>query len=104
VKVILVMGHSSCGAVKAALAVADGSKSYPPDKYGAIGPVVDLIVPSIKALPANKRNLGQATAANAQDQAKIIEAKDPIIAPAVKAGKIKVVSAVYDIATGTVGL
>jgi carbonic anhydrase len=103
-KLILVLGHSDCGAVEAAISVADGSKSFPPSKYGAIGPVVDLIVPSVKALPADQRDLPHATVKNAQDQAKIIEAKDPIIAPAVKAGKLKVVSAVYDLATGQVSL
>jgi carbonic anhydrase len=104
VQLILVLGHSDCGAVKAAISVADGSESFPPSRYGAIGPVVDLIVPSVKALPADQRDLAHATVKNAEDQAKIIEAKDPIIAPAVKAGKLKVISAVYDLVTGQVSL
>jgi carbonic anhydrase len=103
-KLILVLGHSDCGAVKAAISVADGSNSFPPSTYGAIGAVVDLIVPSVKALPADQRDLAHATVKNAEDQAQIIEAKDPIIAPAVKAGKLKVVSAVYDTGTGRVSL
>lgn len=104
VKLIMVLGHSNCGAVKAAISVADGSKSFPPDKYGAIGPVVDLIVPSVKALPADQRSVENCIVANAKDQAKIIASKDPIVAPAVKAGKLKVVSGVYDIASGKVTL
>ncbi len=104
VKLIMILGHSNCGAVQAAISVADGSKSFPPDEYGAIGPVVDLIVPSLKALPADQRSVENCIVANAKDQAEIIAAKDPIIAPAVKAGKVKVVAGVYDVAVGNVTL
>lgn len=104
VKLLVVLGHSNCGAVDAALAVADGKKSFPPAKFGAIGPVVDLVVPVVKALPPAKRNLDDAIAANATAQAKILASKDPIIAPAVKSGDVKVVSGVYDLASGQVSL
>jgi carbonic anhydrase len=104
VKVIMVLGHSDCGAVKSAIKVAHGEASYPPDKYGAIGPVIDAIVPTVKSLPPDQQKLAPVTLANAQAQAKILAAKDPIIAPAVAAGKVHVVSAVYDIGTGTVSL
>lgn len=104
VKVLLVLGHSDCGAVKAAIGVADGSAHFPSDHYGSIGTVIEPIVATAKALPADKRNVVDVTLANAQEQAKIIAAKDPIVAPAVKAGKLKVVSSVYDIASGEVPL
>jgi carbonic anhydrase len=104
VKLVMVLGHSDCGAVKAAIEVAKGTKSYPASKYGAIGAFVDAILPPIKSLPTAQRTLESATAANASAQAKSIAAKGPIIKPAVDAGKIRVVSAVYDIATGKVSL
>jgi carbonic anhydrase len=75
VKLILILGHSNCGAVKTALGVADGSAHFPADKYGAIGAVVDAIVPTVKALPQAERTLERATTANAAAQADAITAK-----------------------------
>ena len=104
VKLVMILGHSDCGAVKAALEVAKGTKSYPASKYGAIGDFVDAIVSPIKSVPPAQRTLESATAANASAQAKAIAAKGPIIKAAVDAGKIRVVAAIYDIASGKVSL
>jgi carbonic anhydrase len=103
VKLVLVMGHSDCGAVKAALEAVNGHE-FPASKYGAIAEVVGAIVPVVKALPPNQRTLDQAIAANASFQATAFAAKDPIIKAAVDGGKIKVVAAVYDIPSGKVNL
>jgi len=103
VPLIVVLGHTDCGAVKAAISVADGKATYPPEQYGAIGEVVGRIVPAVQALPVAGRTLAASIAANAAAQAKDLESRDPIIAPAVKAGRLRVVAAVYDIRTGRVG-
>jgi carbonic anhydrase len=104
VKLVLVLGHSNCGAVKAAIDVANGKASYPRNKFGAIGPVVNLIVPAVKSLPRNRRTVPRVTTANAERQAQTLASKGPIIASAVKSGQIKVISAVYDIGSGRVNL
>jgi carbonic anhydrase len=104
VKLIMVLGHSDCGAVKAAISVANGSKTYPPSKYGAIGPVVDAVVPTVEAIPSASRTLQACTSANASNQAESLANSDPIIKPAVQAGTLWVVPAVYNVPNGRVKL
>jgi carbonic anhydrase len=104
VKLVMVLGHSDCGAVKAALEVAHGAKSYPAKKYGAIGDVVDEVVPAVRGIPAGKNAVGQGVVANARAQAAALRGREPIIAPAVRRGDLKVVVAVYDIGSGRVSL
>jgi carbonic anhydrase len=104
VKLVMVLGHTDCGAVEAAIAVADGSRVYPPDEFGAIGPVVDAVVPAVESLPADQRALPDCVAANARAQAAKIAETGPIIGPAVEKGTVSVVAAVYEIETGRVEL
>ena len=104
VKLVIVLGHTDCGAVKAAMEVADGARAYPPAEYGAIGPVVDAVVPAIESLPADQRALPDCVAANARAQAAELAGKGPIIGPAVESGTVSVVAAVYEVETGRVDL
>jgi carbonic anhydrase len=104
VKLVMVLGHSNCGAVTAAIEVANGESSYPADEYGAIGEVVDRIVPSIGDLPPAERTLPRAVEMNAAAQAADLAERGPIVRQAVEAGQIAVVAAVYDIASGAVAL
>jgi carbonic anhydrase len=104
VKLIMVLGHSDCGAIKAAISVANGTKSYPPSKYGAIGPLVDAVVPTVKAIPTSQRTLQACTSANASNQATELANSDPIVKPAIRAGTLWVVPAVYNVPNGRVRL
>jgi carbonic anhydrase len=104
VKVVMVLGHSDCGAVKAAIGTVSEGKSYPASKYGQIGAVIDLLVPAVRSLPADERNLARCVPANAIAQAQDLAARGPIVAPAVAAGKVQVVAAVYNIANGAVSV
>jgi carbonic anhydrase len=104
VKLVMVLGHSNCGAVTAAIEVANGEASYPPDEFGAIGEVVDRIVPSIRTLAAAERTLPAAVERNAAAQAADLAERGPIVRQAVESGQIAVVAAVYDIASGAVAL
>jgi carbonic anhydrase len=104
VHLVMVLGHSNCGAVKAAIEVANGKKTFPAKKYGAIGRVVDPIIGPVRSLPRSQRTLARAITANAQAQALAIAGRRPIISSAVRSGQIQVVPAVYDIRTGRVSL
>jgi carbonic anhydrase len=104
VKVVMVLGHSDCGAIKAAIGVVENGKSYPADKYGSIGPVIDQLLPAVRSLPAGQRNLKRCVPANAIAQAADLAGRGPIVAPAVAAGKVRVIAGVYNIANGAVSI
>jgi carbonic anhydrase len=104
VKLVMVLGHSNCGAVTAAIEVANGTASYPADEYGAIGTVVDRIVPPIQEVPSADRTLTACVRVNAVAQAADIASRGPIVKQAVEAGQVAVVAAVYDLETGEVSL
>lgn len=104
VKLVLVLGHSDCGAIKAAIAAVSEGKTYPASKYGAIGAVIDLLVPAVKGLPAGQRTPGRCIPANAIAQAQNLASRGPIIAPAVATGQIQVLAGVYNIANGAVSI
>jgi carbonic anhydrase len=92
-KVILVLGHAGCGAVKAAIQ----GKAVP----GQISSLFPHIQPAIDQAGSD---LAAVTKANAEIQAKLLRESSPVIAPMVKDNKLKVVAGVYDIATGKVTL
>jgi carbonic anhydrase len=92
-KVILVMGHANCGAVKSTIQ----SKQVP----GQISALFPHIQPAVdQAGP----NLEAATKANAKIQASLLRQSSTVISGLVKENKLKVVAAYYDLATGVVSL
>jgi carbonic anhydrase len=92
-KVILVMGHGNCGAVKATIQAKEvpGQISA---LYPHIQPAVDQAGPNLEA----------ATKANAKIHAALLRQASTVIAGFVKEGKLKVVPAYYDIVKGNVTL
>jgi carbonic anhydrase len=87
-KVILVMGHASCGAVKATIQAKD-----PPGQISALDPHIQPAVD--QAGP----NLEAATKANAKIQAALLGESSTVV-KGLMTGKLKVAAAYYDIATG----
>ncbi len=99
-KLIVVLGHTNCGAIKGA---ADDAK------LGNLTAMLANIRPSLAKLnysgvPSSKdKKLVQMLAdQNAKDAAKMIVDKSEVIATLVKEGKVKIVSAMHDISTGKV--
>jgi carbonic anhydrase len=104
VLLVMVLGHSNCGAVKAAIKVANGKASFPRAKFGAIGPMLRPVVGAVKSMPKKQRTLNRSVAVNAKIQAKRLAAAGPIMNHAVASGQVMVVAALYDIRDGSVSL
>jgi len=89
-KVILIMGHAACGAVKATIQ----GKQVPGQisaLYLHIQPAVDQAGPDLEA----------AIKANAKIQAALLRQASTVVSSLIKENKLKVVSAYYDIASGS---
>lgn len=92
-KVIVVMAHSGCGAVKATIQ----AKEVP----GQISALYPHIQPAIDQAGTD---LVAATQANAKIQAALLRQSSTVIAGLLKEKKLKVVAAYYDVGTGIVTL
>jgi carbonic anhydrase len=93
VKVVLVLGHSNCGAVKAAMK----SDTVP----GQISSLYKHLRPAVEQ---SGGNLDKAIEANAKIQANLLRTSSTVIRDAVKGGTVKVESGVYDLGSGKVTL
>jgi carbonic anhydrase len=99
---ILVLGHSNCGAVDAALKVVKSNAQLPghlPELITAIKPAA---ITGAKLAPNDMLNY--AIADNVRRQVLRLKAAAPIVAKAYRDRKIDIAGGVYDIATGKVTL
>ena len=93
IKAILVLGHSSCGAVDATIK----GKAVP----GQISSLFPHIQPGVDQ---GGMDSAAATKANASIQAKLLSEASTVIAPMVKNDQFKVVAGYYDLGSGAVSL
>jgi carbonic anhydrase len=95
--VVVVMGHSSCGAVKAAIARAKGEK-FP----GDIEEIADLIVPAAKATKGRPGDwVYNTTIENVQRSIKALRGSSVLSGMKSTTG-LKIVGAYYELETGKV--
>ncbi len=99
-KLIVVLGHTECGAIKGAVDNA---------KMGNLTALLANIRPSLEKLnytgvqsSKNSVLVQQVADQNAKDAAEMILKKSPVLAELVREGKVRVVSAMHDIATGKI--
>jgi len=101
VPLIVVLGHSGCGAVKAAKQHIEAKDSLP----GAIDALVELIKPAVAQSAGEPGDpLENAIRKNVEIGVVRLKESQPILAPRVTEGKLKIVGAVYDLTTGEVVL
>jgi carbonic anhydrase len=98
-RLVVVLGHGACGAVKAAIEHIDANDVLP----GAIRDLVEVLRPAAAAVrgqPGDK--LDNAIKANVALGVERLKGLDPILSGMVKKGELKVVGAVYELHTGLV--
>jgi carbonic anhydrase len=96
---VVVLGHERCGAVAAACDVARTGAKLP----GAIGPMVEAIVPAALAVLGQDGDfVANAVRESARRTAEKIGSESEIISHLVQDGKVKIVYAIYDLDTGVV--
>jgi carbonic anhydrase len=92
VPLIVVLGHSNCGAVKAAMG------------NGPLTPLLENLVKPIRASLVSGDSLTRAIEANARYAATQLTARSTVLREAQANGKLTIRSAYFDIATGLVTL
>lgn len=96
---IVVLAHTSCGAVHAACEIVTANARYP----GAIGPMIEPIVPAAIAVQNDPgdffNNTAKESALRTTDRLTVASS---LIAGMVDEGKVKIIAAIYDLETGIV--
>jgi carbonic anhydrase len=91
VTAIVVLGHSACGAIKAAMTTE-----------GVPGQISTLYPPLRPAIEASGGSLPKAVEANAMHQADLLRTASTVCQGAIAKGTLKVTAAVYDLGSGKV--
>ncbi len=95
VPLVMVLGHTGCGAVTAALAG--------PDRAGHSGAFLDLLEPAIEGEDGSGPDaVERAARKNALLTAAALADSPPLIEAAVGSGDVEVIAALYDIVSGKV--
>ena len=96
VRLVLVLGHQSCGAVKAAKETIAAKTKAP----GHIQSLVTAIQPAVEATA--KGDLEATIKANVKDVAQALRSSTPVLKPKVDSGDVRVVGAYYNLDTGAI--
>ncbi len=99
-KVIMVLGHTSCGAINATIGALQKGNTLP----GHIAGLVTAMKPGIESVvkAAGPDLELRCVVANVQANVRRLQTEKPILGDMVAAGKLKVVGAYYDLPTGKV--
>ena len=100
VPLVVILGHESCGAVKAAIDLVNGTGHF----TGDVSLIVRAIEPAVRATPANPdkaKFLAACVAEQTRRSATLLTERSTIVRDAIARG-VKVVPASYELRTGRV--
>lgn len=100
VPLVVVMGHESCGAVKAAVEVVEKNATFP----GQIGRMIEPIIPAVLSARQNGTiELEHAVKSNVRRVVEQLRTQtDPLMQKPLADRKLRIVGAYYDLDTGKV--
>jgi carbonic anhydrase len=97
---IVVLGHESCGAVKAAIDVAQNGTELPGDIGAFVAPIVPIAEELIPKTPKNKL-VEAVTLANIRNAVSNLQ-QNELLSQSISAGKLEVIGGEYQTKTGKV--
>jgi carbonic anhydrase len=95
---IVVLGHSECGAIKATVDVLTKKTQLP----GHLPGLISYLKPPVQQALKQGGSLDQATKQNVIANVEKLQNSSPVILPLRKENKVKVVGAIYDLRSGRV--
>lgn len=104
VSLVVVLGHSSCGAVAAAGQVHRDKAELPGALPGLVAGIEPAVQPLLDERPDTSVDdlLEQLVAANVDHNVAALERENPVLSPERQAGRLAIVGATYDIKTGEI--
>ncbi|MBV6272264.1 carbonic anhydrase [Alcaligenaceae bacterium CGII-47] len=100
---IMVLGHTSCGAVSATVSAYEKQAEFP----GHIQTIVTAILPAVRAAAAQTHTgtlIQASTIENIKQNVQRLQGATPILSKAVQGGQVKVIGGLYHLDTGRVEL
>lgn len=99
-RLVMVLGHQNCGAVKAVYSAVKDASPLPPH----LSTIQHLIAPGITSVVEAKGSIMDATEANVRAAVKDLRAESPTLSKAEESGRILITGGVYLLSTGAVKL
>ena len=98
---IMVLGHESCGALKAAIDASDNNTQFP----GHIQSIASALAPAVRAIDKQSKNrIDDVIKMNVIQNVKELKKQTPILSRLVAEKKLLVVGGVYNLKTGKVDI
>ena len=99
-RLIMVLGHQNCGAIKAVYSAIESKQPLPPH----LSAIQRLIAPGITSVVRAHGSMDAAVKANVRAAEEALQATSPVISEAVKSGRVLVTGGVYQLGSGKVTL